>query len=123
MAIFVGDALLAHAKGGCYVCGRGDNLVDLEVQIEGEGALAVCKGCIQVAAEAGGLTLNEAAVAEERSAFAEERRSFSPERVMDLEAELHETQQALELAQRLKAELQDTLSRVARGKAPNTAAK
>lgn len=95
MATYVGDALLAHAKAGCYVCGRGDHLVDTDVIIQGEGALVLCRPCIQDLAQAGGLHLNRAAVAEQEAAFAEERRAFSPERVAELEAELTSTQDAL----------------------------
>lgn len=86
--VFVGDALLAHAKASCYRCGRGDNLVDFDVQIEGEGALAICKFCIGEAAEVAGLHLNSAAVAEMRAAFEDERRHFSPERALELEDEI-----------------------------------
>lgn len=64
MATFVGNALSAHANGGCYVCARGDSLVDLGVTIVGEGALCLCKGCIAEAAEAAELTFNRAKIRE-----------------------------------------------------------
>ena len=35
-----------HAKESCYLCGKTDDLVDTAVQIEGEGVLALCRGCI-----------------------------------------------------------------------------
>jgi hypothetical protein len=35
-----------HAKQSCYLCGQTSNLVDTEVQIEGEGVLGICKGCV-----------------------------------------------------------------------------
>lgn len=57
MAIFVGDALLSHANGGCYICARGDSLVDTEVTIVGEGALVICKGCVQDLAQAARIAL------------------------------------------------------------------
>lgn len=88
MPTFVGDALYAHAKGGCYRCLRGDNLVDLDAQIIGEGALVLCKACILEAAEAAELSLNAAAVAELEAAVRAERAQFSPEAVETLLAEL-----------------------------------
>lgn len=102
MAIFVGDALLAHANGGCYICARGDSLVDTEVTIVGEGALVICKGCVQDLAQAAGLHLNAAAIAEERAAFIEERRSFAPERVAELEAQVEELTRRLEVAENVE---------------------
>ena len=79
MPSFVGDALLAHANAGCYRCSRGNNLVDHDVQIVGEGALALCKGCIAEAAEAAGLVVNGA-------------------RVRELEQQLQAAQAAIEVA-------------------------
>lgn len=64
MPFFVGEALLAHANAGCYRCGRGDDLIDMDAQIVGEGALVLCKGCIAEAAEAAKLTFNGALVRE-----------------------------------------------------------
>lgn len=113
MATYVGDALLAHAHGGCYVCLRGDRLVDMDVQIEGEGALVICTGCLTAAAEAANITFNLSAVAEAEAAFVEERRHFQPERVTELEAELAEARRALELSEAATSTLQDALSRVA----------
>lgn len=107
MPVFVGDSLLAHAKAGCYRCGRGDRIVDMDVQIVGEGALALCAVCIQEAAEAAHLHLNAGAVAEERAAFAEERRQFSPERVAELEAELAAAQAELQVERQVTARLAD----------------
>jgi hypothetical protein len=46
MAVFVGNTLYTHAQGGCYVCRRADQLVSTEVDIEGEGTLVFCRGCI-----------------------------------------------------------------------------
>lgn len=73
MATFVGNALYAHAKQGCYLCVRGDGLVDLGVDIVGEGALVLCKGCIAEAAEAASLTFNRAQLRELEAALAEKR--------------------------------------------------
>lgn len=64
MPTYAGDALLAHAKAGCYRCTRGDRLVDMDAIIEGEGALAICAPCITDAAEVAGLTFNDARVRE-----------------------------------------------------------
>ena len=114
MATYVGDALLAHAAGGCYICQRGDSLVDTDAMIVGEGALVLCKHCIGDLAQAGGLHLNIAAVAEREAAFIEERRQFSPERVAELEAELAETKTALEAALKVD-ELLDDIRKAAKG--------
>jgi hypothetical protein len=75
MPVYVGDALMAHARGGCYRCARGDRLVDMDAQIEGEGALAICAGCITEAAETAGLTFNEARVRELEAELATARRA------------------------------------------------
>lgn len=88
MPTYVGDALLAHAKAGCYRCSRGDSLIDLDVLIEGEGALVLCKGCIAEAAEAAGMLFNEAYVAEIKQEAASARATYGPERVAELEAQL-----------------------------------
>lgn len=60
MVSFVGDALLAHAAAGCYRCGRGDSLIDTDIQIVGEGALAFCRGCVTEFAEVAGVAHNRA---------------------------------------------------------------
>lgn len=107
MATFVGDSLMAHARAGCYTCLRGSDLVDTEVQIEGEGALVLCKACIADLAEAAGLTFNVARVHELEAALA----AAHPERFAELETELEDTRVALADEQRLAARLQDALSR------------
>lgn len=112
---FVGDSLLAHAKGGCYRCLRGDNLVDLDIQIEGEGALVLCKGCLLEAAEAGDLALNAAAVSELVAQHAEDRRQFAPERVAELEGDVATARAALTQCQTSNASLQDALRLVRSG--------
>lgn len=114
MATYVGTSLYAHAKGGCYVCVRNEGLVDLDVIIEGEGALVLCKPCIQDAAEAGGLHLNEAAFAELRAEYQAAERRFDPERIQELEAEVAAAQVALEHEQDTVHTLQDALTRVGR---------
>lgn len=101
---------MAHARAGCYVCLRGDRLVDTGAFIEGEGALALCAGCIREAAEAADLTFNEARVAEISSAFAEERRSFGPERVAELEAELAAATSALAVSHAIEERLVDAFN-------------
>lgn len=103
---------MAHAKGGCYRCLRGDHLVDLDVQIEGEGALVLCVSCLTEAAEACGLHFNAAAVNEQHQKFEEERARFNPERVRELEEELAAKDAALTQTQHSNAALQDALTRV-----------
>lgn len=105
MPTFVGDALYAHAKGGCYRCLRGDQLVDLDAQIVGEGALVLCRACILDAAEAAGLSLNSAAVAELEAAHAEERRLFSPEAVVELKDTIADLEAELETERTVVARL------------------
>lgn len=122
MALYVGTSNLAHAKGGCYVCTRNEDLVDLDVQIVGEGALVLCKFCIQDAAEAAGLHVNAAAVAEMRVEFAADRQRFDPARIEELEADLHSAREALTHEQRTVATLQDALSRVGRNTRSKTPA-
>jgi len=56
-----------HAKASCYLCGRTDSLANTEVQIEGEGILAICRVCVTDAALVLGLTFNETAVSELRA--------------------------------------------------------
>lgn len=73
MATYLGDANYSTANGGCYVCARGDRLVDTDVQIVGEGALTICTGCISDLAEVAGLTFNEARVRELEASLATER--------------------------------------------------
>lgn len=105
--LYVGDSLSAHANGGCYTCGRGDRLVDLGIQIVGEGALVLCVPCITEAAEAAELTFNDARV---RELEAEVQR-LHPARLAELEAELEQTRAALQDEERLSARLQGALQR------------
>lgn len=35
-----------HAKGACYLCHSGHDLVDTEVTIDYEGVLAICRACV-----------------------------------------------------------------------------
>lgn len=116
--LYVGDALLAHAHGGCYVCARGDSLVDTEVIIEGEGALVLCRSCIQDAAESAGLHLNAAAVAEREAAYLAERAAFGPERVQELEAEVAELREQAAANDRVEKILAD-IRTAAQGPKPN----
>lgn len=39
----------SYAKESCYRCGATGDLVDMDVHIEGEGALAICRNCIREA--------------------------------------------------------------------------
>jgi hypothetical protein len=100
---------MAHARGGCYVCLRGDRLVDLDVQIEGEGALVLCTPCIQDAAEAADLALNGAAVSELRAELIEANRAAD---ATTLAAELAESEAALATAENTIATLQDVIDRI-----------
>lgn len=45
----------AYAKEGCYRCGRGGPIVDMDVHVEGEGALGICVPCIGEAAVTAGI--------------------------------------------------------------------
>jgi hypothetical protein len=45
----------AYAKEGCYRCGRGGPIVDMDTAIDGEGALGICVPCIGEAAVTAGL--------------------------------------------------------------------
>lgn len=67
---YVGTDSLAN--GGCYFCNGADNLVSAGIVIEGEGILAICKGCVQYAAEALDLELMDASVLEQRDSLAAE---------------------------------------------------
>jgi hypothetical protein len=109
---FQGNSLDAHAKGACYVCLRADGLVDTDVQIEGEGILAICVGCITAAAEAAGLTFNEAAFAELRSAQQATSRDALVARNEDLTAELAAANAAIVVAENTIETLQDVLDRL-----------
>lgn len=80
---YVGTDSLAN--GGCYFCNGADNLVSAGVMIEGEGILAICKGCVQYAAEALDLELMDATVIAQRDALAAE---LSDTRAELAEAEL-----------------------------------
>jgi hypothetical protein len=57
--ILLESATYVHAKEGCYLCGKGGPVVDTGVDIEGEGALAICDGCIHDLAVALGLDVEE----------------------------------------------------------------
>lgn len=74
---YVGTDSLAN--GGCYFCNGADNLVTAGVLIEGEGILAICKSCVQYAAEALGLELMDRTVFEQRDALASELRDTRAE--------------------------------------------
>jgi hypothetical protein len=49
------------AKAGCYLCGKGSNVVSTGVQIEGEGILALCEAHIVEMANFAGYQLNDPA--------------------------------------------------------------
>lgn len=100
---------MAHARGGCYVCLRGDRLVDLDVLIEGEGALVLCTGCISDAAQAAGLHLNAAAVAEVQAQHIEAERLWGPDRVSELEAEVAALRDKVVVDEQIKAHLTEAL--------------
>lgn len=123
MATYVGDALLAHAQGGCYICRRGDELVDTDVQIVGEGALVLCKQCIGDLAQTAGLHLNRDAVAAIEAKHAAEKRHFEPAAVEALEAEVATLSAALLNEERLVASLQDALANIDRRKVSDKPAK
>lgn len=45
----------AFAREGCYRCGRGGPIVDMDVSVIGEGALGICAPCIGEAAVTAGI--------------------------------------------------------------------
>jgi len=110
MATFVGNATDAFAQGGCYVCHRGDRLISTDAQIEGEGILVICRGCVQDLAEAAKLTFNEAYVHELELARQEDARRYDQDHVEGLEAQVHQLQQALEVSQKVESRLQAALA-------------
>jgi len=48
-----------HARQACYLCLQPHDCVDTEVQIEGEGVLALCRNCIGTLAETAGFELRD----------------------------------------------------------------
>lgn len=48
-----------HAKQACYLCHQPHNVVDTEIQIEGEGVLCICRGCIGALAQTAGFDLTD----------------------------------------------------------------
>lgn len=44
------EAKSVHAKHGCYRCARVSSVVDLDVLVEGEGVLCLCRACVLDAA-------------------------------------------------------------------------
>lgn len=56
---FIENAGYYHAKQACYRCLSPHNGVDLDIQIEGEGALFLCRGCISDAAKACGFDVED----------------------------------------------------------------
>lgn len=115
---YVGTDSLAN--GGCYFCNGADNLVSAGIVIEGEGILAICKGCVQYAAEALGLELMDAAVLEQRDSLVAE--------LKDTRAELAEAEMVVvdivdaanEIRQRKeRRELAELKLMLERGKGPD----
>lgn len=53
------NAAYYHARNACYLCLEPHNVVDTAVQIEGEGVLAICKGCIAQLAQTAGFDLDD----------------------------------------------------------------
>lgn len=45
----IAAAVYTYAKESCYRCGQTHDLVDMDVHIEGEGSLAICRNCIREA--------------------------------------------------------------------------
>jgi len=83
-----------HAKGGCYLCGSPNKLVDTEIVISYEGVLAICEACARDLAMTAGWNLevrvDDLNAAEYRAAKAEIERD-SAERAL---AEIYGTAQA-----------------------------
>lgn len=53
------NCLYVHAKGACYLCHQPHDCVDTEIIIEGEGILAICRGCIADLARTTGFDLDD----------------------------------------------------------------
>lgn len=80
-----------HAKGGCYLCGNTNHLVDTEVYIDYEGVLAFCLSCVRDMAMTAGYDLEHDASAWDRlEAEAEEDRVLADSALKAL-SEIHET--------------------------------
>lgn len=48
-----------HARQACYLCLNPNDVVDTSIQIEGEGVLAICRGCIADLARTAGFDLDD----------------------------------------------------------------
>lgn len=55
----VENAAYVHAKQSCYLCLQPHDGVDTEVQIDYEGVLFLCRGCIRSLAETAGFKVDE----------------------------------------------------------------
>ncbi len=55
----IDQSTYVYAKGSCYICGQAHDLVDLDVVIEGEGCLCICRPCIREAATMLGIPLKD----------------------------------------------------------------
>lgn len=40
-----------HAQSACYTCGRVEDVINTDVQVEGEGILAICTNCVHEMAQ------------------------------------------------------------------------
>lgn len=53
------NAAYYHARQACYCCLQPHDVVDTEIQIEGEGVLCICRGCIAALAQTAGFDLDD----------------------------------------------------------------
>lgn len=77
-----------HANMACYICGVTTNLIDTSVQIEGEGVLAICPGCVAGMARAAGFTDPDADAEIEQLATLVERQAKDLNTAKNLEKRL-----------------------------------
>ena len=83
------NAITAHAKESCYLCGTAHDVCDTEVTIDYEGVLAICRGCTATMATTMGFALDD------RSA-----------EIDGLRAELHEVTERATFAESMLDELE-----------------
>lgn len=53
------NAEYVHAKQACYLCLNNHDCVSTDIQIEGEGILAICRSCIADLARTAGFDLDD----------------------------------------------------------------
>ena|SRR5258706_11290023 len=85
--LYAGNGETWMAKGGCYICGRSDRLVDADCPIEGEGGLVICTVCITELARTGKMVVNdqaEIAALEARIEYLEDEKNGAVQETAEL---------------------------------------